>query len=984
MANVIPIELLLQNFGSHKNTIIPLYQDNDPNERVFVTGSSGKGKSHILEAMQYVLGKKIMSEKEFFHYKEHIIDGKKQKIYQDHAKIEMKILNYGPEYLSKYPKNEVLTIGLEAFRGGTRKHRRYIRLPDGVEKAITLEELKQFGAFDDPLMFIDDQQTDYWIRTSSRDRYEKIAKFMGISTFREDVKRAYNEFDEAEKKLKDEEMELNKAKENLESIIEKYDRFKRKEKILEEISILERDLMLARAFESSYAYEENEHFFYEQFQRKQDLITERESLGHMIISKQSRIENLTNQIASLKEERISLQLERDELVTDIKSYERILNEKLSLIKKMKLEIPLLSDWNLLSDQSEQLINDIKSLEAALLSLDKEHQDNKELLELIKKDKIRVDMETTHLISELHKSGIICEFLYEALEFQDDVEEWIDYMETLLSQNKYGIVVNEEHREQAESINRKLQLDTVLLYPRKDFVKIPCPELRNWTHILKVNPQQVREDTIMNLLHLMLSSTYFAVNPDEKENILHKQPRSRIICLDGYQYNTYSQRKFLRGKPTYVIGKGAKEKEIKRIELELDNLDQQIVELRKDLVQKQSEEKSVEYKKEFLELIKDKEIISEKQRRFDDIDKKLNLLNNELADPEAQIKQLQENINSDKDKRVRIIKEIEECHKSLETFQIKISNFAQSFYKSLSEWNELIKYNYKDNGTKSFILPIKEELIGEYLEPDNLGTEYKFVGIHEDAKNILDTLNPPKETANILEHVLFEKKASLEGYEDVDQSIVKKYEEVTEAVEKFEHHLKTYEKDIQLYQEKFDNAVHNLENELIKWQDGVNKEFRAILQGLELDGHMEFNHSFETEGAYELNLLVANAIGGSMDPIENMRFSKGERLRVSIAFEMAILTQSKSPYFVWDEFDQNIGDDHRELLANMIEEHLPDRKLIGISPRQLIKGYIRIFPQIITVWKNDSQCSMITVSRFTEDVKKDGDLFEVIKENKDRE
>jgi len=983
MANAIPIELLLQNFGSHRNTIIPLCEKSDPNERVFITGSSGKGKSHILEAMQYVLGKKIMSEKEFFHYEEHIIDGKKQKVYQDHVKIEMKILNYGPEYLAKYPKNEVLTIGLEAFKGNIRKNRHYIRLRDGFDRSITLEELRQFGVFDDPLMFIDDQQTDYWIRTSPRDRYEKIAKFMGISTFREDVKHTYNEFNEAEKRLKDEDTELNKAKGELELITEKYDRFKRKEKILDQIGTLERDLVHAKAFESYYAYMENERLFYEQFQQKQNLIAERESLGHTITSKQSRVENLMTQIASLTTERESSQSARDELLTDIRSYQRILNEKLSFIKGEHLEIPLLVDWNLLSDQCQRLDKEIKVLEADILSLSKEYHDKKELLELRKKDQIRVGTETMRLVNELRKSGITCELLYEALEFREDKGEWIDYLETLLSLNKYGIIVNEENREQAESINRKLQLDAVLLYPRKEFVKMPHPGLRNWTHILKVNSQQVREDTVMNLLHLMLGSTYFAADSDEKEIFLRQQPRSQIICLDGYHYNVYSQRKFLREKPTYVIGKGAKEKEIKRIEKELDILDQQNVDLRRNLILKQSDEKSTKIKLEYLELLKKSEEILEKQMQFDELNKKLRNLDLELSNPEAQIKQLQESIDSDKDKKVQLTKEIEECHKSLETFQVKLSDFAYSFYKNLNGWNELIKYNNTDDGNKSFLIPSEKDLIGDYLEADNLGIEYKFVGIHEDAKNTLDTLNQPKDTANNLERGLVEKRASLVGYEDVDQSIIRRYEEVSKAVEKFELHLETYRKDIQLYREKFETAMHNLENELMKWQDSVNKEFKEILQGLELDGKMEFNPSHETEGNYELNLLVANTVGGSTDPIEDMRFSKGERLRVSIAFEMAILTQSKSPYFVWDEFDQNIGDDHRELLANMIAKHLPDRKLIGISPRQLIKGYMRIFPQIIMVWKNDNQRSMISISRFTEDIKGQGDLFEAIQENKDR-
>ena len=60
-------QLILQNFRSHKNTIISL---GDLSDLCYVTGSSGSGKSHILNVVQYVLGRKIERDYEFFTYEE--------------------------------------------------------------------------------------------------------------------------------------------------------------------------------------------------------------------------------------------------------------------------------------------------------------------------------------------------------------------------------------------------------------------------------------------------------------------------------------------------------------------------------------------------------------------------------------------------------------------------------------------------------------------------------------------------------------------------------------------------------------------------------------------------------------------------------------------------------------------------------------------------------------------------------------------------
>ena len=65
MGYPLPIKLLIKNFKSHKSTVIPL---GNIKEKCYTTGFSGSGKSSILEAIQYALGRNITNPEEFFHY----------------------------------------------------------------------------------------------------------------------------------------------------------------------------------------------------------------------------------------------------------------------------------------------------------------------------------------------------------------------------------------------------------------------------------------------------------------------------------------------------------------------------------------------------------------------------------------------------------------------------------------------------------------------------------------------------------------------------------------------------------------------------------------------------------------------------------------------------------------------------------------------------------------------------------------------------
>ena len=76
--------------------------------------------------------------------------------------------------------------------------------------------------------------------------------------------------------------------------------------------------------------------------------------------------------------------------------------------------------------------------------------------------------------------------------------------------------------------------------------------------------------------------------------------------------------------------------------------------------------------------------------------------------------------------------------------------------------------------------------------------------------------------------------------------------------------------------------------------------------------------------------------------------------------ITLLSKSNYTYTIWDEFDSEVDESKRELIANCFQNYLPNRKIIGISPRELSKGYLKVFKHLYEIWKNQDNQSIISI------------------------
>ena len=954
--------LFLQNFGSHKNTIISF---GDLNDRCYITGSSGSGKSHILNAVQYVLGRKIERDNEFFTYEEIEEGGNKSKVYKNHAKIELTVLNTGPDALNLYPIDEEITIGFEAFKGKKKRNRRYIRIK-GEEKRITKVELKNFGDWKDPLIFIDDQQTAIWTQKSPKERYNAVSKFIGIEDYKEKVKITRDELDVADKKLEEANNKLREIFIKFQNIEANYKRYQKKvefERYLGELQIKELKAKIHFVFNS---FDDIQKDFIRIYEENEKIKEDIERLRNGINTNKTKITNIEEKFQSQKEERDKIQQEVSDMEYEIRNYTDKYKVVISYLQNFNIELTEISNQLFIQEEKEQKEQELDEIKANLVNIQREYSEFDKNLKKLEEKKFNIPSDVFKVQNALRQKGINSELLYETLDFKSGTARWQEYIENILASYKTGIVVDEKHGRIAEKINRDLKSDAIILSPRKEHVLKGKKGLRAWSDLLKVCPQSLPSETIEDLMNLMMHNFYFADTFEEKELFLENAPYSRIYCQDGYTYNIYSQRKFHFLNTPYMIGEAAPEKEKNRLSTLIENLKERMTDFKSEISIRLQNLETINKKLEYLILKEENKYITEIIEKKRDLSNRLNELISILSFPKQNIHRLKEDIERFKKTREEKRNSINENSSKLTTLINDLTNTANTFNDLVENW--IFLENIENN--QDTILIVDNFVIDK---------NYQYRGITNKAKKILQKIKKPSETLELLKEKIIETRSALDQYQDIESSIVKIYEDSKKDIQTLEELNQQYEYEKNECQNKFLITVDNLKDKLIKWQDIVSRRYRSIMRGLNLDGELKFNPT-EIEGDYQLNINVSNTIEGSLDAIEYANFSKGERLRASIAFEIAILAESPSPFSVWDEFDQNIADDHKELLAKVIKQHLPNKKLICISPYTPTPGYIRIFPHIIQIWKNQNKESQITLINFDKKVKLTGDLTDAIREH----
>lgn len=941
----IPYKMILKHFGSHENTIIEFGK---PNENCFFQGSSGRGKTHIIRALQCALGNKPNSDKEIFTSTD-ISDGiENSKEFCNETNIELIVKNSGKNHLECFPKDAEITVGVYLNRENPRKNHWYTINHEEIKERCSKEKIQKiFGNGKDPLLFIPQGQTDKFILKSPQDRFDEVSQFIGIEDSKSQLSRAENELQKANKKFIEKNHKYETQQSDLKILKDRYDRYLKKVEFKKNLSDFKEKLIAAEIHEFYSDFQINE----QELHSTDDIIQEQNvkisQLKKNIEQNKKQIEDIEVGIEKIQEKKAKISTKNKEAIVKIE------NHKSS--KKKYLTTLQLTESEVLSKNLAIITQDKKFKEEILDSINAEkynlsNEENitkKDLMKLKKEKKFSLKIHALKIKKIFSSQGIPSEFLFETLEFKTDQKQWANIIEAILSKSKKGIVVPEKFQIKAEKISRENGFDVIIFSPRHKYAikRAPNPSFRNWKDILNISPKNLESQDIEDIMNFLLGNIYFPNNPKELEEYRKALPSSNFACLDGYYYTIYSQNKINTRNIQLMIGKGAIEYEINRLNSRLKEIEVQI-----SLKNQSYDEFNVEYT--FLKTMEDCLILLKEESNIEKLVKKqfqladeLRQVNQQLRDPEGSIKEYRENLARHSSNLSQLESNLESNLNSFKEKQQILQEISKIFNEKLTSWNDFLPSSNAIDNIDQYFINYQEELI-------------EYTGILIKIQPILKKIPQPVKSSSDLEIDIARTKSAIEQYSELSKKDEENYKIAQDEIQRIQKEITEFSNEINRCNEQFKKAENQLLEQLSIWREKVSKIFTQVMKELELDGEIDFQRG-EGSTDFQLNLKVANQIGGAKELIESSNFSGGEKQRTAVAFMVAIISQSNYPYVVWDEFDSHVGDDIREKIANVVKKFFSERKLIALSPQDIVKGYARVFPRIYEVWKNDDGFSRIS-------------------------
>ena len=953
----VPVRLVMKNFCSHVNNVVEF---GAPHEKVFVRGETGQGKSQIFNAIKYALGKEKHSDEEVFTYEELMSNGEKKKVYKNECQIVLTLRNCGQNPLHQFPPDSEFSIEVKFVRD--RKTQYTLIRPDGTRMQISRDDISQYARHDDPLLFVDQAQTSIWTQMTREERFRRISSLIGIEPFQAKVKETYNKLEESERQLIIHMNKFELEKQRFSDLEEKYRRFLEKEAIKKEITDKSNELEIKRVWVLYESFQAQEKEFIDLDNKIGDLNRTKTGIIQDLQQIKNELEKHEISYKELNEKKQTLEGEKDSISYDIVEFNRNLHNFTS--KNMEYGLDP-KDWdpNKVRQQLSECKQKIEEINGKIFNLKNQQKLKQAELDQLLADHPNIPKDILKLSEDLKKKNISHDFLYSVLDFAEGQEYWRDILEAYISSDKKAILVEPKDRLVAEQINRAGNYDAIILCPREDFPRQdrPTEQFKKWEDILTINSPHIRENTIKKVLDYLLGNVYFADTLDEKEQILNSR-RAVVVCQDNYRYDTFSQRKIHKSRE-YLIGKNARIFEEQRLEHELRQIRDDLNILNDDKSQREHEFAKIKNLNEYFELIVQKPEIDIKKEKLASLSKEIEELTLKIANPKEHKERVERRLHDQKEKLDKVNQELKDTTMRLMQIQSDLNQKSNDYFTQLNSIRDNYQRfkDYVDSSFQSCDLMI---YFANYEDE-----KIRYQGIKGDKINELKSLFKIPDTAmdQLINQLKF-LEGQLKGYSDLSDDIPKRYEDMKATLARLNEELKNYEETCRKCEDQHTEAESFLNDRLEKWRAEVNRNFSKVMQMLQLDGELKFQE-IEQDGRYGLDFYIANSVGGAKSLIEKSNLSGGEKQRTNIAFIISIILQTQYTYLIWDEPDSAIGDPYRELLAKVIQECFQHRKIIFASPQRIVKGYVKVFDQIIEVFKDHTNHSRISKVRITEDYRK---------------
>ncbi len=299
--------------------------------------------------------------------------------------------------------------------------------------------------------------------------------------------------------------------------------------------------------------------------------------------------------------------------------------------------------------------------------------------------------------------------------------------------------------------------------------------------------------------------------------------------------------------------------------------------------------------------------------MDDLKEEIERKNSEIKKAESTIEEKDEELEELKEKESTVDDELEELRDELDEKKERRMDLKHKIDKIETELES----------KREYIRSLKRKLSNEREKLDDLKED-----IDDEADYSDEELPSMKELKNTIRR----SKNKMEELQPVNMRALEDYKEKKERKQELQEEYT----ELEDREKELNNLIDELDEKkkegLLKVRDGINENFGKVYEDLSEGGeaHLEFENQ---EEPFEGGLLIkARPPGKKVHLVDAL--SGGEKSLVSMAFIFSIQMYNPSPFYLFDEIDQNLDAVNAENVAEMISRNSETAQFIQISLRKV--------------------------------------------------
>ena len=392
-----------------------------------------------------------------------------------------------------------------------------------------------------------------------------------------------------------------------------------------------------------------------------------------------------------------------------------------------------------------------------------------------------------------------------------------------------------------------------------------------------------------------------------------------------------------------------EPKIKKLEIELDKMEQQHVEIGEKTLKLEEEIKEIEAKMTPEELTNLKKLTEDTENQIKQLESKIASCNNDIDGYNRTIAFQTDVIETHNKEIDRLHKdnetlaqdkekykvEIEDLNAKIDVLEVKIKELGEKLVEIQTE-RDAVNEQYLELDRQKNLINLNIEKIAEQIEAFKARRrelEPQFENVKEELKENGVDYTKLEETEISVEEItakIQRLQKRMDDLGDVNMRAIKSYDEVSERQNELRTKIETLSNEKNQIMDRMQGYENLKKDTFMNTYNNINDNFKEI-----------FHKLSEGEGTLILDNPEAPFTGGmsiEAQPRDKEKtrlnlMSGGEKSLTALAFVFAIQRYLPAPFYAFDEVDANLDGINVEKLADMVKTQAENTQFVVVSHRK---------------------------------------------------